>query len=230
MFMVTGLFQELGLKVSPATQDHFKIYPLFHGKKEHGDQTRGGTDQVRAAELLATYIGNFLDVADYALTENGQSLITHWAGEIIANAEDHSGQDDWYVIAYMEKTADGTGGECHLVVLGFGRTIFESLNDESTPAKSVSRRADSSSSVRAPENPTAITPVAAGATPTGPTPTGPTPTGPTPTSPTPTSPRRSFSSFQKSPERDPNLAAGTVNFVFEKKALHLPTNLPSFPK
>ena len=133
MFICTGLYRTLGLHAPAAMLKQFEIYPLFSGHKGTGDQSYGGSDQVNAAESLAEHVSKCLATAGYTLSMEGQQLIAQWAGEIIDNAEDHSGEDAWHVIAHMDKSVEGVEGECHLAIFGFGKSIYESINDSTTP-------------------------------------------------------------------------------------------------
>lgn len=132
-FICTGLYRSLGLHIQKKLLENYEIFPLFTGRRPTGDQSEGGSDQVKAAEKLAEHISTCLGAADYMLSDEGKQLIAEWAGEIIDNAEDHSGQPQWYVMAHMDKSVEGVEGECHLAILGFGKSIYESLNDPTTP-------------------------------------------------------------------------------------------------
>lgn len=113
--------------------------PLKHGKKRPSASTTDDTDQNKVASGLAVHLNRcFKKSANYELTDEGVNQIVKWAGEIIGNAEEHSGFSDWYAMSFMDimrsKSEGGFIGECQLVIFGFGRSIYESLTDDSTPA------------------------------------------------------------------------------------------------
>jgi hypothetical protein len=53
---------------------------------------------------------------------------------VLDNAEQHAGgSPEWYTIGYYDRLEDPEdGGTCHIVLLNFGQTIYESLNSEQT--------------------------------------------------------------------------------------------------
>lgn len=133
MFICTGLYRTLGLKVARDILDKHVIFPLFAGRKSSRDESRGSTDSGRASTGLVEHINKCLGFAGYRLSDEGDEKLARWAGEIIDNAEQHSGRTEWYVIAHMGKSPDSIHGDCHLAVFNFGQSIFESLNHVTTP-------------------------------------------------------------------------------------------------
>ena len=141
----TGLTKHLnvpGQEAAPEVAARFTRTELHRGRRSSGTALQGSSDQERVASGLAKHLdGCFRKAAGYRLTRAGLREIVRWAGEVITNAEEHSGQNDWYAISYMAPTADTipgggeplTVGECHLVVFCFGKSIFESLHDPNTP-------------------------------------------------------------------------------------------------
>jgi hypothetical protein len=66
--------------------------------------------------------------AGYGFTDIAKSHILKWSGEIITNAEEHSGANRWYTIGCMLPIASQTEnpdfpftiGQCQLTIFGFG--------------------------------------------------------------------------------------------------------------
>lgn len=138
----TGLLRHLKIRNQKTTaeeEQRFVRFPLRKGTKisEERKLTRTN-DGERAATDFSEYLdGCFQKAADYRLTVEGKRLIHKWIGEITDNAEDHSGEKDWFIIGYMtpslkspgehfENESDGIG-YCEISCFNFGRTIFESL-------------------------------------------------------------------------------------------------------
>ncbi|MFN2476427.1 MAG: hypothetical protein ABR526_08825 [Chthoniobacterales bacterium] len=118
-------------------------FNLFRGHRNHSSPARGGSDQERASTELALHLDKCLRrAARRRLTPEAMSLIGNWAGEIITNAEEHSGKDMWFAIGYMEPppivAIDSTGeastaSECQLTIFNFGNTIHDTLTAPKTP-------------------------------------------------------------------------------------------------
>jgi hypothetical protein len=158
IFICTGLTRHLKISsVEPSLQlkKSFKQFPLFEGRKTRRHDLTS-TDQEIAATQLARHVNACIQLAGRTgLSKEGQRQLLKWAGEIISNAEDHSGQDEWFAMAYMRPVLASSSvqanseteiiGECHLAIFGFGKTLYESLSASSTPDKTkeqISRLAD----------------------------------------------------------------------------------------
>jgi hypothetical protein len=148
VFICTGLTRHLKIaSVEPSLElkKNFKQFALFEGRKTRRHEL-SSTDQEIAATRLAKHVNSCIELAGrYTLGIEGQRQLLKWAGEIIANAEDHSGQNEWFAMAYMRPVAvsqqgkpevkDQIIGECQLAIFGFGSTLYESLSASSTPAE-----------------------------------------------------------------------------------------------
>lgn len=141
----TGLTKHLnvpGQEAAPEIAARFTRTELHRGRRSSGTALKGSSDQERVASGLAKHLDLcFQRAAGYRLTRAGLRQIVRWAGEVITNAEEHSGQNEWYAISYMVPTdadnADASDavsiGECHLVVFCFGKSLYQSLHDPNTP-------------------------------------------------------------------------------------------------
>ncbi len=148
---VRSLFQSMGmtkhLKVRGARapeefERDFVPFYLFSGDRKTSTKLLGGSDQELAATKLVQYLNRCFEKAGYRLDLAGQRHVVKWVGEIITNAEEHSGRNEWFAIGYMVPPNPNTGklidtdtlvGECQLVIFNFGRTIFDSIIDPNTP-------------------------------------------------------------------------------------------------
>jgi hypothetical protein len=156
VFICTGLTRHLKIdSAQPSLQlkKAFKQFPLFEGRRTRRHNL-SSTDQEIAATQLAKHVNACIQLAGHTgLSKEGQRQLLKWAGEIISNAEDHSGQNEWFAMAYMrpvlasspirENTKEETIGECHLAIFGFGKTLYESLSASPDKTKEqISRLAD----------------------------------------------------------------------------------------
>lgn len=94
----------------------------------NGRRLRKANDRDNAATSLATYFDRVLGHHGYALVDEGQVYFCNLITEVIGNAEEHSGR--WYTRAFSQPSLDEDGGleDCHIVIINFGKTIYESLN------------------------------------------------------------------------------------------------------
>jgi hypothetical protein len=127
---ITRFLGVSGVEPTPDLDSTFTKVPLMWGKKS----ISFGTDQERASTKLGDYLNTVIKkVSGLTLSDEIKKAIANWAGEIITNAEEHSGRDDWYAIAYMVPSGNGTEatalGECQLAIFGFGRSIAEGVVD-----------------------------------------------------------------------------------------------------
>ena len=132
-----------GAEPVPAVDQLFLKFELIRGRKAKAKRPACSSDQERAASALAKYLNQcFETAAGFSFKKEGTRQIVSWAGEIITNAEEHSDQGEWYVMAFMKPIAVGNQtpqnepsiiGECQMVILNVGRSIHESLSSSTTP-------------------------------------------------------------------------------------------------
>jgi len=82
---------------------------------------------------IVEYFDSCLHRHGYRLTDIERGSIDGIIGEMLSNAEDHSGSNNWFVTANFSKelTQDGNSdvGEMNLTILSFGRSIYEAFQD-----------------------------------------------------------------------------------------------------
>jgi hypothetical protein len=67
--------------------------PLQHGKRRSPNTSFKNNDQERVCTQLAKHLDScFKKAAGFKLTAEGHAIVANWAGEIITNAEEHSGE------------------------------------------------------------------------------------------------------------------------------------------
>jgi hypothetical protein len=82
----------------------------------------------QATTQLVAYVDNCLKESGAQLTAHGKSWLGTLIGETIANAEEHA-KGHWYATAHFDRLEPDVqeGGACHIVLMNFGRTIFDSF-------------------------------------------------------------------------------------------------------
>jgi hypothetical protein len=136
-------------KIPPGLMKRIKIFPLKEG---HRTPPAVSSDVERTATRLVGFFNGCLEMEGYRLKDEKQSNLMDLIAEVVVNAEEHSGESTdrlnpaWYAIGYYRRSEDpGKGGECHIALFNFGRSIFESLKLPETSEKlkeEISRLAD----------------------------------------------------------------------------------------
>ena len=124
IIVATGLPKVLGVTLPNLPK--FRTLPLIHGGKS-GTALDTSSSKEKTAENLVDFLARC--VGDYGarLTRDARRRFFELLGEVLANAEDHSGRGDWYVAAYMRRPSPKSIGDCHVVIFSFGQTIEKSL-------------------------------------------------------------------------------------------------------
>jgi len=124
--------------VSVKKADNIPVYGfrLLEGQvkaKDYLENSKG-----RIAKKVRNYINTCIRMYDVELNETGTGLFDNMIGEILANADDHSLIDKWYVYGSFslrsenpEITPDGNFelGELNLIFLNFGNSIYKGFED-----------------------------------------------------------------------------------------------------
>jgi hypothetical protein len=128
-----------GTSLPDEIHNSFIVFDLFFGRKPAGSDLMRTTSQEIAASDLVRFLDKCLKQGKYELQLPDQRQILKWVGEIITNAEDHSGEGKWYIIACLSPCADTSESvyECQIGIINFGRSIYESLNDANTPRQTL---------------------------------------------------------------------------------------------
>lgn len=133
---ITKHLEVAGTNAPKEFEDNVVQLPLQRGRKRNEDW-KGKNDQESVSSRLAKYLNEcFTTASSFSLTQSATRQILKWTGEIITNAEEHSGVDDWYAMACMlpmKTTSSAIIGKCELVIFGFGKSIYQTLSSSSTP-------------------------------------------------------------------------------------------------
>src|SRR5690606_29138948 len=77
---------------------------------------------------------DFVEHIDQCLQENGSELtftatqeLAEYIGEIITNAQDHSGDPNWQIYGYLDKEHENR--VCEVVIFNYGNTISETFGN-----------------------------------------------------------------------------------------------------
>lgn len=122
--LATGLPKCLGLPLPEMKA--FRTFPLVRGKKGHISATEASAKEAETQRLVE-YLDSCLQTYGFALSAAGKDYFGKLVGEVITNAEEHSGRTFWWIAAYLRQPPGRSYGDCHLTVFNFGRSLAESL-------------------------------------------------------------------------------------------------------
>jgi hypothetical protein len=128
MLKASGILRHLGLRESilpPEEEALISRCELHRGK---ANRIETGKERDRAATSLTDYFDKCLSRVGHELTGEGKKFVSSLLTEIIGNAEEHGGP--WSTIGHWQfiGTPEERFGECHIVILDYGNTIYESLD------------------------------------------------------------------------------------------------------
>jgi len=133
-----GLLKKLNIDASSFNSDYldFDYENKFHSVAVSGSSYK--MDQKgNACTQLVDYFDNCLRHIDFSITETGKSHLVDAFSEIIDNAEEHSGNTrKWTALGCFEKESQ----RCEFAIINWGRTIYESLSNESSTTKEVLKK------------------------------------------------------------------------------------------
>jgi hypothetical protein len=130
----TGLPKALGVALPDFP--NFLTLPLIHGRKK--GSLLSSSDKEFGVHKLISRLDQWFGEFDFQLTNAGKRRFGKLIGEVLANAEDHSGREQWWLCGYLRKPRTQQYGDCHITIFSFGRSLAESLQE--LPADSYLRR------------------------------------------------------------------------------------------
>lgn len=122
----TGITRNV-LAPTPVDED-FRVMDLRTGTNRF-KSLHHKSDKERVGEEVVQHIQDCLDVHEFGLTDIAKDKVARMVTEVIENAETHSGKPQWWVSAYQLFDHDNSQGHCHIAIVGFGKTIAESLQE-----------------------------------------------------------------------------------------------------
>jgi hypothetical protein len=130
MLKASGIPHHLGL---PESELEPEVEALVHrAELQTGTSKRNerGNKRNAAGQYLTDYFDKCLRSLGYQLKKAGKTYLGSLLTEVIGNAEEH-GRGQWYTIGHWHRGQHGDAkkyGTCHLVILNYGTTIYESLS------------------------------------------------------------------------------------------------------
>ena len=122
--IATGLTRALNIKGIEEPKGFLK-FPLRRGASQRATGSESNPSEVIATKLTE-YVDTCLKSYGFELTPTAGRYLSSIAGEVIGNAEDHSGMPHWWVSGYVRRLTKKFA-DCHLTFFNFGKTIYESM-------------------------------------------------------------------------------------------------------
>lgn len=79
----------------------------------------------RAARRLVDYFNECLLVSEFELTEAGRHQLAIYAGEVLDNAVEHSGAQDWVLVGYLDLSTPEQ--VCEISIFNFGKSFADTF-------------------------------------------------------------------------------------------------------
>lgn len=102
------------------------------GVKEHRVEAGVQDAKNKIAAGFVDHINSCLRAVGRALTVSAREQLVNFLGEIIGNAEDHSGAKSWHVCGYLDDSDELAVDEirfCEIVIYNFGKSFADTFND-----------------------------------------------------------------------------------------------------
>lgn len=123
-----GVVKDLKVRGHQATEENDKII-LFKRDSIHNENVNIGSQnqETRATEGIVNHLNRCLEDSDHQLTDEAESELARYVGEILTNAEEHSGDVNWKIVGYLDKNDEKR--ICEVVIYNFGKTIANTFTD-----------------------------------------------------------------------------------------------------
>lgn len=117
MLIASGLIKHLDLEYFTHTNGKIKTLELIQGG-----------DSGYVATKVAQYINECLLTKQIGLKKEGLHYLSEIVSEVVDNCYNHSGlKNSWFTIGHYSTKSEQDNGECNIVILNFGQTIYESI-------------------------------------------------------------------------------------------------------
>lgn len=123
-----GLIKNIGAKHEFLTREESRDLRIFtmRNRKAYSALSIGCSDyKERTVAEFVQHIDECLMANNRELTPDGRARLAEYTGEILANAEDHSGLNDWSIAGYLDN--GHIDHICEIAVFNFGRSLSETF-------------------------------------------------------------------------------------------------------
>ena len=124
------------------SDDYLKLYKKRSEPREDIEKSIFEQDRKSAVTAGFTkYLNNCLELISSSLSKDEESKLTRYLGEVLGNAEDHSGAKLWQIVGYLD-SVDPNHLYCEIVIVNIGKTFLETFMDKQESAVVNDKRMD----------------------------------------------------------------------------------------
>lgn len=140
-----GVVKQLDIEHENISEDKLELFD-FAGQKSSIVKYQEQDRKNQCTTKFVDHLNNCLSYSEQQLTEESRGQLVNYLGEIIGNAEDHSGEKKWYVCGYLDHVDESNENDdedfhfCEIVIYNFGQSIantFLELDEDSFTMKQV---------------------------------------------------------------------------------------------
>ncbi|MDP2572887.1 hypothetical protein Q8W40_11895 [Vibrio penaeicida] len=129
-----GVIKQLDIEHENFVEDKLELFD-FVGQKSSTVKYQDQDRKNQCTTKFVDHLNNCLSYSDKQLTEESIGQLVNYLGEIIGNAEDHSGENKWYVCGYLDHVDENKESDddddnyhfCEIVIYNFGKSIAETF-------------------------------------------------------------------------------------------------------
>jgi hypothetical protein len=125
-----GIIKNLDVKHEMLSKEDESNLRIFRMKNRGAlENVSSGTSDIkeRTVKEFVDHINSCLNDHRLELTVSGRASLSQYTGEILGNAEEHSGLRDWTIAGYLDKEHEAHMSE--IAIFNFGKTIAETFKD-----------------------------------------------------------------------------------------------------
>jgi hypothetical protein len=122
----TGIVKNLDIKEQLLDSEQEKLHRVFTMRSKSLTSDPKNWKE-RAIEDFVKHINLCLKDHDKRLTKKAQGELAKYTGEILNNAEDHSGSDEVVITGYLDNS--NLTHLCEITIFNFGKTIAETFRE-----------------------------------------------------------------------------------------------------
>ena len=111
-------------QISENSESQLKMFRMASNRFLMESSVRTSDHKERVVKQFVDYVNRCLSVNSRKLTKDAVVRLVQYTGEILDNAEEHSGTYDWNIAGYLD-TMTENDPVCEIAIFNIGRTIAE---------------------------------------------------------------------------------------------------------
>lgn len=125
-----GIIKHMGVKHEAPSRAEVQKLRFFDARNKHyrvNPDASSADYKDRQQAKFVDFIDSCLRTHRWELSDLGKQALGTYAGEILANAEDHADFVDWSVLGYLDTGASVP--TCEIAIFNFGKSIAQTLSE-----------------------------------------------------------------------------------------------------